>query len=166
MVVRLFRVKSIFSGDFVGGSQTSISIDDKNEGGIVTGDHNKVDRNLVVGDGNQITSERHSAGDHRNDDATVGADNEEINNAMAHLRVDLIEKVSADKKQQVGVRLSELEDELQKGSQAEDSNIAAMVKDLGEWVPTGKDAIKAAFAEPALKTIAEGMFTQFMLSQL
>ena len=154
------------SGDFIGGSRTSVNVGGNLDGGLVTGDHSIGGRNHVIGDNNRIIHKSDSVGENRDHSESNIPENEEINNAMAHLRVDLMGKVSADKKQMTGQRLSELEDELQKGSQAEDSDIAAMIKDLDEWVPAGKDAIKAAFAAPALKTIAEGTFTQFMLSQL
>ncbi|MFT5193812.1 MAG: hypothetical protein ACI9EW_001676 [Cellvibrionaceae bacterium] len=92
--------------------------------------------------------------------------NQEILAVMTQLKADLMEKVSAKNRKKTENRLSDLEKELQKESAADDIQIAATIKDLGEWVPKGKDLIKAAFAKVALAKIGVGMFTQFALNEL
>ncbi|MFK7802507.1 MAG: CHAT domain-containing protein [Anaerolineae bacterium] len=130
------------TGDFVGGN--------KNTGS--TGD----DRD----------SESPDSQPSRLDRSSDGPKNSEISKAMAQLKIDLIGKSTADNVQNVLDRLTDLENELQKEGQAEDSDIAAMVADLGRWVPQGTGAIKAAFADPALAKVGMGMFTQFALNEL
>lgn len=141
---------------------------DSDGGPVITGNIS-VGSDLVTGDKNvELTvasAESGSQSSEPEQSANVPR-NEGISNAMAHLKIDLVGKSTADNVQDVLDRLTDLENELQKGESAGDSDIAAIVSDLGGWIPQGVDAIKAAFATVEVAKVGMGMFTQFALNEL
>lgn len=106
---------------------------------------------------------RNVTGRDRVDLITQGVSEEAFSQLFVLLRQSL-QQATAENKAAAEQRVQELEQELSKGSQADDSRIAKLLDGIVDLVPSAVSAVVSMFASPILAGVA-GPVTKFVLDK-